>query len=162
MERDANGQLFIMSPTGTETSFFTYEIGFELGIWNRKHKLGKISASNGGYLLPDGSMRAPDIAWISHQRLATLGEDDIKGFMKICPDFVIELMSTHDTLLELHKKMENWMTNGVQLAWLIHPQQKLSYVYQATQVRQEIPFSQALVGGEVLPRFELTLAQIFS
>ena len=98
IERDAQGQLYIMSPTGTESSFYNYDIGFELGIWNRKHKLGRISESNGGYILSDGSMHAPDIAWISKERLESLSHEDSKGFMKICPDFVIELMSETDRL----------------------------------------------------------------
>ncbi|MEM9933773.1 MAG: Uma2 family endonuclease [Bacteroidota bacterium] len=161
IERDAHGQLFIMSPTGTETSFYNYDIGFELGIWNRKHKLGRISESNGGYLLPDGSMRAPDIAWISHERLKEVDPKDAKGFMKICPDFVIELMSPNDSLQEADKKMDNWLSNGVRLGWLIDPQNRLTYVCLPSETRHEISFTQVLSGGEVLPEFELDLQEIF-
>ncbi|MEL6589802.1 MAG: Uma2 family endonuclease [Bacteroidota bacterium] len=161
IERDAHGQLFIMSPTGTETSFYNYDIGFELGIWNRQHQLGRISESNGGYLLPDGSMRAPDIAWISHERLNQIEPQSTKGFMKTCPDFVIELMSPNDSLPEAEKKMNNWLANGVKLGWLIDPEKRLTSVYQATIGVQEISFEEILTGGEVLPGFELDLKKIF-
>ena len=145
----------------TETSFYNYDIGFELGLWNRKHKLGRMSESNGGYVLPDGSMRAPDIAWISHERLKEVDPKYARGFMKICPDFVIELMSPNDSLQEADKKMNNWLSNGVRLGWLIDPQNRLTYIYLPSEARQEISFTQVLSGGEVLPEFELDLQEIF-
>lgn len=162
IERDASGQLFIMSPTGTETSFYNYDIGLELGIWNRKYRLGRISESNGGYILPDESMRAPDIAWINNQRLASLSPSDRQGFMRVCPDFVIELISETDTLSLAEQKMENWIKNGVRLAWLIHPQKRMTYVFKEEGAIEQVPFSSILSGEEVLPHFELNLSTIFS
>lgn len=41
IERNKYGELLIRFPLETETSFYFYDIGFELGIWNREHKLGK-------------------------------------------------------------------------------------------------------------------------
>lgn len=160
IERDAQGQLYIMSPTGTESSFYNYDIGFELGIWNRKHNLGRISESNGGYILPDGSMRAPDIAWISNERLGSLSEEESKGFMKICPDFVIELMSETDSFAEAKRKMQAWLENGVRLAWLISPRTRLTYVFSDFAGEMEVPFNEILQAFEVLPAFSLTLADI--
>lgn len=161
IERDAHGQLFIMSPTGTETSFYNYDIGLELGIWNKKYKLGRISESNGGYVLPDGSMRAPDIAWVSHERLAGLSGKDRKGFMNVCPDFVIELMSEHDLLSEADNKMKDWIKNGVQLAWLIIPQKRMAYIYQLHGEKSEVAFETVLSGDDLLPKFRLDLTEIF-
>lgn len=162
IERDAQGQLFIMSPTGTETSFYNYDIGFELGIWNRKYKLGKISESTGGYLLPDGSMRAPDIAWVSNSQLKSLSNEDSKGFMKLCPDFVIDLMSEHDNFVESNKKMKAWMLNGVRLAWLISPQESMTYIYHINQESSIQDFNIPLSGLDVLPDFQLDLSKIFA
>jgi len=162
IERDAQGQLYIMSPTGTESSFHNYDIGFELGIWNRKHKLGRISESNGGYILADGSMRAPDIAWISNERLESLSTEDSKGFMKICPDFVIELMSETDRLADSKQKMKHWLENGVRLAWLVSPRSRITYVFSEGLGEKEIPFDDLLQGHEVLPGFSLRMADIIS
>lgn len=161
IERDASGQLYIIPYPGTETSFYNYDIGLELGIWNRKHKLGRISESNGGYILPDESMRAPDIAWISKQRLASLSLKDRQGFMRVCPDFVIELISETDTLSLAELKMENWIKNGVRLAWLIHPKKRITLVFTEDGAKKSVPFDSNLSGQEVLPRFELNLTSIF-
>ena len=43
--------------------------------------------------LPDGSVRAPDAAWISFDRLRPLSSQDLAGFAPVCPEFVIELRS---------------------------------------------------------------------
>ncbi len=39
-ERNAKGDLRIMTPTGGETSRSNFEIYLDLGIWNRRTKLG--------------------------------------------------------------------------------------------------------------------------
>lgn len=59
IERDEDGQLFFGLPDGLEHSFFNASLMVEVGSWNRQTRLGRISDSNGGYTLPDTSMRAP-------------------------------------------------------------------------------------------------------
>ncbi|HEX5085075.1 MAG TPA: Uma2 family endonuclease, partial [Blastocatellia bacterium] len=53
---------------------------------------------------------------------------------RICPDFVVELRSKFDRLKTLRNKMEEYMTNGAQLGWLIDPIEKKVHIY-----RQEAP-----------------------
>src|SRR5665213_892252 len=68
IERDANGELIVMSPTGLEGSSWNSEINADLTIWARQDGRGKVFDSNGGFTLPDGSLRSPDAAWVSWQR----------------------------------------------------------------------------------------------
>lgn len=62
IERDENGYIIIMPPTGLESIFTNNDLQTEVSLWNRKTKGGRVSDSNGGYTLPDTSMRAPDSA----------------------------------------------------------------------------------------------------
>jgi Uma2 family endonuclease len=159
IERDENGFLLIMPPTGLESSFRNNELSADVTNWNRKTRLGRVSDSNGGYTLPDTSMKAPDVAWVSHERLAAVSSDDLKRFAHVCPDFVMELLSENDTLPELQEKMEKYLKNGVRLGWLIDPKARLTHVYRPGREPEAVPFEATLGGGEVMPGFELNVAR---
>ena len=160
IERDEHGQIFIKMPTGIKTSINNSELTAELVLWNRKHRLGKVTDSDGGYTLPDSSMRVPDVAWVSHERLASVQENDLKKFAHVCPDFVIELCSESDELKELKFKMEKWIANGARLAWLIDPKDEKTYIYQPNEEVEIKTFDQSLTGKNVLKDFELILENV--
>ncbi|GAA6615204.1 hypothetical protein NUACC26_009930 [Scytonema sp. NUACC26] len=46
---------------------------------------------------------------------------------------MVELRSSSDVLETLQTKMQEYMDNGVQLGWLINPQQQQVEVYRAGQ-----------------------------
>lgn len=106
IERDEHGKIFIKMPKGIKASINNVELSVEIILWNRKCKLGKVTDAEGGYTLPDTSMRVPDVAWISNERLASVSETDLKKFAHVCPDFVIELSSETDELRDLKTKMD--------------------------------------------------------
>lgn len=160
IERDENGQIYINMPTGIEGSFRNFDIGMEVGLWNRQAKLGRVSDSNGGYTLPDSSMRAPDVAWVSHERLATISKEELKKFAHLCPDFVIELASESDDLVHLKRKMDKYIANGVRLGWLIDPFGQQTLVYRPDREPEIKPFDDELSGEDVLPGFTLRLDQL--
>ena len=43
--------------------------------------------------LSNGAVRSPDAAWILRSRPERLPVEDKRGFLPLCPDFVIELLS---------------------------------------------------------------------
>ena len=161
IERNEKGQIIIMPPTGIETSFRNSDLLTEINIWNRKNRLGRVSDSNGGYTLPDSSMRAPDVAWISNERLETVSSSDLKKFAPVCPDFVIELRSESDELVDLQGKLGKWLMNGVLLGWLVDPKKKQTLVYRPNQEVEIVPFSEKLTGGDILSGLEVKLSEVF-
>ena len=76
VERDAKGELIVMSPPGSEGSGWNSEILAGLNLWARQDGRGKVFDSNGGFTLPDGSMRAPDAAWVSLRRWNALSREE--------------------------------------------------------------------------------------
>ena len=160
IERDENGQIYINMPAGIEGSFRNFDIGMEVGMWNRQAKLGRVSDSNGGYTLPDSSMRAPDVAWVSHERLSAVSKEDLKKFAHLCPDFVIELTSESDDLVHLKRKMDKYVANGVRLGWLIDPFRQQTLIYRPDREPETKAFDDELSGEVVLPGFVLRLSQL--
>lgn len=161
IERDENGIIHIMSPTGFETGNFNNEISAELTLWNRSKKMGKVGESNTGYTLPNGAVRAPDASWVSHERLANLTREQLEKFAPVCPDFVIEICSPSDNLDKIKAKMLEYIANGCRLAWLIDRKSRQVFVYRENGTINLVDsFDQKLSGETVLPGFELVLAEL--
>jgi Uma2 family endonuclease len=161
VERSKDGQILIMPPTLIETSFDNSELVRQLANWNFEKRLGRVSESNGGYILPDTSMKAPDAAWISHERFENRYNADKKTFPYVCPEFIVELMSDSDTLKSSTLRMEAWMDNGCLMAWLINPKTEKVYVYRTEGLVHIIEgFDKTVSGEDILPDFELVLKHL--
>ena len=162
IERDEEGQLIIMSPAGSFSSNRNFILNSIFGVWVESHsQLGYGFDSSGGFILPDRSMRSPDSAWIKKERWEALTLEAQEKFAPICPDFIIELRSKSDSLIQLKSKMEKWIANGCELAWLIDPLEKRAYIYKPKSTVQEISdFNNKLSGENLLPGFELDLSRL--
>ena len=161
IEREPNGQITIMPPTGGFTSNRNFKLLYALGKWQETYQEGVVFDSSGGFILSDRSMRSPDAAWISTERWESLSQKEKEKFPPLCPDFVIELRSSSDRLQDLREKMEEWIANGCQLAWLIDPAAPKAYIYRLGKEVEEIEdFDQSLTGEDILKGFELKLSTL--
>jgi len=120
IERNAEGEIEIMTPLvpggGRRESY----VILRLGLWAEEHG-GESFSSDTGFTLPDGSMRCPDASWISQERWLALTPEEQNEFSPICPEFVVEIVSKSDSRKTVERKMEMWIANGAQLAWMIDP-----------------------------------------
>lgn len=162
IERAPTGELLIMPPTFSGSSRRNSNTGGLLFMWHTQNpSLGVTFDSNGGFTLPDNSLRSPNAAWISMARWQTLSaEEQDTRFAPLCPDFVIELKSRTDSLRQLQRKMtDTWLANGTQLAFLIDPETETSWIYRAGQTIPDVfaGFDRELSGEPVLPGFALDL-----
>jgi Uma2 family endonuclease len=132
-ERTKEGVIRMNPPAGGWTSNGNAEIVYQLQSWGVTHKRGRVFESSAGFRLPDGSILSPDAAYISSETLSALPKGALKGFPRLCPDFVIELLSESDTLPKLQAKMEDWIANGALLGWLIDPDRRQVYLYRPGQ-----------------------------
>ncbi|HAC66206.1 MAG TPA: hypothetical protein DCF68_22395 [Cyanothece sp. UBA12306] len=161
LEKTAQGELIIMSPTGGETGNINSEINAEFVIWNRQYKLGKIFDSSTCFKLTNGSNLSPDVAWIELNRWLKLSKEEREKFPPIVPDFVLELMSRSDSLIKAQKKMEEYQNNGVKLGWLINRQAQTVEIYRQGQKKEILTSPQFLLGENILPQFRLDLAIVW-
>ncbi len=160
-ERNSQGDLIIMSPTGGETGKCNSELIIQLGIWNKKHKLGVLFDSSTGFKLANGANRSPDVAWIKQERWDNLTEEKKLKFPPLCPDFIIELRSPSDSLTRLQAKMQEYMENGCQLAWLIDQETKQITIYRVGKEIEIIDNPVTISGEDILPEFVLDFAEIW-
>lgn len=160
IEREADGSLMVKEPAGRLTSRINSEINRQLANWNFEHKLGEVADSSGGFTLPNHSIKSPDAAWTSNERIQRLSESDLVLFTKVCPDFVIELKSKTDSIKNLKLKMKMWVENGCRLGWLINPERETVHIFSPSGESVQAGFDHALSGEPVLPKFTLVLAHL--
>lgn len=55
IEREADGQIIFEMPNNTETGLRNADLIIEIGVWNRKTRLGLVADSSAGFTLPDTS-----------------------------------------------------------------------------------------------------------
>jgi len=161
VERDANGEILVMTPAGFGSSNMNVRISRFLDEWAEADGRGTTTESSGGYALPDGSVRAPDAAWISFQRLQPLSSQDRAGFAPVCPEFVIELKSPSDRLPDLEAKMEMWISNGAELAWLVDPGRKMVAIYRPGDSPEVLHEPSSVQGTGPVAGFELVMARVW-
>jgi Uma2 family endonuclease len=160
-ERNANGDLIIMPPTGGETGKRNANLVADFVIWNRHAKLGEIFDSSTCFKLPNGADRSPDVAWIRQDRWDALTPQQKEIFPPIAPDFVLELMSPSDRLTVAQAKLQEYIDNGVQLGWLIDRQSRSVEIYRVGRSPELLSSPATLTGEDVLPGFVLEMESVW-
>jgi Uma2 family endonuclease len=162
LERTAAGELIVNPPTGGESSQRNFSITAQLYDWFEANEaLGEGFDSSGGFTLPNGAIRSPDASWVSRERWEALTPQQRRGFVPLCPDFVVELRSASDSLSKLQNKMIEYINNGAKLGWLIDPQNQQVEIYRPGQEVEILESPTELSGENILPGFLLKLKRIF-
>jgi Uma2 family endonuclease len=159
-ERTATGELIVMSPTGGETGDRNRRLTQRLGNWTDADNSGLSFDSSTGFKLPNGAERSPDASWVRLDRWEALPPEQRRKFPPLAPDFVVELRSASDDLDVLQAKMQEYISNGVRLGWLINPQDRQVEIYRPDQPVELLQSPQSLSGESVLPGFVLDLSRI--
>jgi Uma2 family endonuclease len=162
LERTAQGELIVNPPTGWETGRRNWSISGELYLWWRNAgEPGEAFDSSTGFILPNGATRAPDASWVSQERWDALTPEQKGTFANICPDFVVELRSSSDTLKSVQEKMREYIDNGAKLGWLIDPQHRRVEIYRLALAVEVLENPAELSGEAVLPDFVLNLHRVW-
>ena len=161
IERTASGDVVIMPPTFSDTGNRNFNIAAQLGVWTEQDSTGIGFDSSVGFTLPNGATRSPDASWIKLERWDALTAEQKASFAPICPDFVIELRSASDSLVKLQEKMQEYMTNGTLLGWLIDRKSRTVHIYRPSSEPAALENAETISGEPELPGFVLRLAKIW-
>lgn len=160
-ELNQKGDLVIMPPVGDISSNRNAGIIAQLWIWNNKAQSGIVFDSSAGFVLPNGAIRSPDASWIPLEKWNQIPSAEKERFCRICPDFIIELMSPSDSLKDTQEKMQEYQENGSKLGWLINRQNRRVEVYRQNQEVEIVNNPNTLSGENILIGFELNLEVIW-
>lgn len=115
--------------------------------------------------------RKPDVSYYSAPRMDAYIQANpdwkSKPFILV-PDLVIEVVSPTDNLSEVDDKVNLYLTDGVQIVWVVDPQKQrvsintLIASQPFTKQQTNLTTNETLTGGDLLPNFELQVATIFA
>ena len=163
IERTAKGEIVLMPPVFTYSSKQNIKISSPLDLWADNDGTGIAYESSAGFKLPNGALRSPDASWVLISRLRELTSEEGSKFYSICPDFVVELRSTSDSLSRLQAKMQEYIDNGARLGWLIDPvsSPKRIHIYRPNADVVILDEPAEVSGDPELPGFTLNMSRIW-
>jgi Uma2 family endonuclease len=160
-ELTSQGELIVMSPTGSESGRQNGDLFGQIWYWNRQTKLGIVFDSSTGFTLPNDAKRSPDVSWIKKSRWDELTTKQKRKFAPLAPDFVIELLSPNDRLSDVQSKMTEYQACGVKLGWLIYPDEKRVEIYRVGRETEVLLEPKNLSGEDLMPKLTVDLQEIF-
>jgi Uma2 family endonuclease len=160
-ELTSQGELIVMSPTGSESGRQNGDLFGQIWYWNRQTKLGIVFDSSTGFTLPNHAKRSPDVSWIKKSRWDELTTKQKRKFAPLAPDFVIELLSPNDRLSDVQSKMTEYQACGVKLGWLIYPDEKRVEIYRLGKETEILLEPKNLSGEDLMPKLTVDLQEIF-
>jgi Uma2 family endonuclease len=162
-ERTEEGEIIIVPPAGVESDHQSLDVARQLYNWAERDGRGQAFGATAEFILSNRAALSPDAAWVSNLRLAEVSREQRRKFPPVSPEFVVEVMSPSDRLRTAKKKMETWITGGVELGWLIHPDDKTVYVYRSGQNEPTQQTGIAKLAGEgPVAGFELDLRHVWA
>jgi len=161
IERTAIGEVIIMPPAFSDTGNRNMKISQQVANWAEQDGTGEVFDSSAGFTLPNGATRSPDACWIKLERWNRLTDQQKASFAPICPDFVVELRSSSDTLIGLQAKMQEYIENGAVLGFLIDRKNCTVHSYRRDRTPEILEQPETVSGDPELPRFVLQMAKIW-
>lgn len=161
LELTAQGELIVMPPAGSKSSWCSGRAFYALTNWADQDGSGLTFDSSAGFSLPNGAKRSPAASWIGKERWNALTLEQQEEFAPLCPDFVIEGRSPSDRLSDLQAKIQEYLDNGARLGWLIDPREKRVYVYRPGRPVEALDDPATLSGESVLPGFVLHVRELW-
>jgi Uma2 family endonuclease len=159
-----DGQRMEIPPMSAFACLLANHLARELNFHARPLNVGQAVVEILFHLaLPVDRNRRPDVAFVSFENWPK-GQplDPLANAWDVVPNLVIEVVSPHDLASELIEKLGEYFEAGVQLVWVVYPQQASVYVFESlTQVRG-LTRNDTLDGGKVLPHFQMQLKGLFT
>lgn len=157
-----NGEIIELPLHGWQHGATTAQVALKVGQYIYEQNLGRAFAGGTGYVVerwPDGrdSVRGLDFAYISYPRAqASFGD----YWLETSPDLVIEVVESCDSAAYMQLKVMQIINSGTPLVWALYPENRTAVIHSASgAITVEESF--ALSGGDILPGFEIRVAEIF-
>jgi Uma2 family endonuclease len=158
------GELVAMNPPNHNHALLSGRLFTRLSVYAEDKQLGYVTGSDGGYLLhtdPETgkeTVRVPDVAFYSKDRKPIDGRQIYVG----APDLAVEVISPSETYISIGEKLKDYVTNGVQVVWLVYPEAKCVEIHKPNVEAVTLDTDAMLENADLLPGFTLNLHNLFA
>jgi Uma2 family endonuclease len=109
------------------------------------------------YLKPVNKLRRPDIVFLKDEEIQLAKK---KG-EAVIPRFIIEIVSSSNSVNEVEMKIRDYFTSGVKLVWIIFPAFEEVKVYHSIKDIKVCNGSDQCEAGSVIPGFSISVKSLF-
>lgn len=158
------GRIVMSPPAGWPHGGVGGSLVYMLTAHVRSGGLGIVLDSSAGYDMPSGDTLEPDVSFVSHARFAA-GPKPVHGqFLRIVPDFVVEILSPSSVSRDRVEKAEIYAQNGVDEYWIVDSKRREitvlhreGSVFGAPSVVRD-----GAIPSRVFPELHATVADVFA
>ncbi len=133
---------------------------FVLETYVRQRRKGYVTSNDSGVILqrdPD-TVRGPDAAiYEDAEKFADLHPK----YGEVPPRLAVEILSPDDKVKHVTRKIADYLKSGVDLVWLIDPEERTVIVYRREGSQVLLEEDGELTGDDVLPGFRCRVAELF-
>ena len=155
------GEIQEMPPAGGHHGNVAFTIASIIGEHIRGKDLGAGFTAETGFVTgraPD-SVRAPDVAFVSKERLAGGRAPD--GFVQSAPDLAVEVVSPSDSAAAIHEKVREYFDAGTRLVWVVYPGTRSVTVHRSPSDATTLNEGDSLHGEPVFEDFHVPVSDLF-
>ena len=153
------GELVKMPPAGAIHGNLGSKVDFRLSGYVNETGLGFVFVADTGFRLAEDHVLAPDVAFVTESRIPAAGLP--QGFFHGAPDLAVEVVSPTDRERRIAEKIEDYLDYGCKMVVLIRPATRRVEVHTPDGVLQVLEVGDVLDGGDVVPGWQLPIAEIF-
>src|SRR5438552_2669630 len=124
-----NGRIITMPPAGAQHGDVIIRLSAAIASHVYEHRLGRVYDGQTGFRLSTDYCLAPDISFVSKDRLKLILPVEDKLFHG-APDLAVEVLSPSDSITATEKKITLCLVHGARLGWIIDPKSKTARVYR--------------------------------
>ena len=156
-----NGEIVDMGTASRKHTILGTWLAGMIFVYLRTNKIGgQLGGPDGTYILDAANTRVPDVSYLTPASAARIPVGSV--FFPFAPDLAIEIKSQSNTHGEMRQIARLYIRSGTQVVWTINYEDKIAHVYRPGQTAIELGEEDALNGGDILPGFTLSLAELFA
>lgn len=155
------GRVVCMAPASWIPGVVGARVGRRIDAFADEHHLGFCSGADTGFLLaaaPD-VVRAPDVGFVRADRVQAAAPP--RRYFPGPPDLAVEVRSPTDRPADLLRKIADYLAAGTALVWYLDPERRSALVFHGDGRVLSVGADGVLDGEDVLPGFQLRLADVW-
>jgi Uma2 family endonuclease len=155
-----DGELVRLSPSFFPEARVVRTVQRLLDNFVSPRQLGEIFGPDLGYQLTPHRVRAPDVSFVSAEKLAAYGNP--QEFAMVVPDLAVEVISPEVKYGYLQRKIRDYFEAGVRLLWIVDPAMRTVTVHRSPVDLRVLTTADTLSGEDVMPGFSCPIAELFA
>jgi Uma2 family endonuclease len=133
-------------------------MGRQIANWVRPRRLGRVTGSSAGFVLPNSDTRAPDVSFVLAERLRR----SPRNFAELAPDLMVEVKSPTDSLAKLREKIDEFLSLGTRVGILVNPEQRWVEIHRLHQDPVTLHDGDVLTVPDLLPGWQVLIEELWS